>query len=240
MRLPPLADFIAAIKALFVVSIRTTSFSSIFPTGTVTAMSVKRPLCFKPKSILTMSPSCKTRLFSVGLPCTTSSLTDMQMLAGYGLFAPFGLKPRRADMSPELSLSSSFISRIAKASRSFVSNPARTASVNFFITIAWRRPPSRIMRMSSFVLMVIIPLTLLQPNLFHNILVNFFDRPLAVHFYEIAFRIAVIVLHRRHHFRLIPVQALLYLRLVIVETLASKQAIHRFLGTDVDIDHPWL
>ena len=37
-----------------------------------------------PASRLTISPSCKIRSF-LGIPCTTSSLTDTQMDAGYPL-----------------------------------------------------------------------------------------------------------------------------------------------------------
>ena len=50
------------------------------PTGTVTAESPKNPSSFAPMSIEMMSPSTSGRSF--GMPCTTCSFTDAQIVAG--------------------------------------------------------------------------------------------------------------------------------------------------------------
>jgi hypothetical protein len=50
------------------------------PTGTVTAESPKKPSSFAPMSMEMMSPSTIGRSF--GMPCTTCSFTDAQIVAG--------------------------------------------------------------------------------------------------------------------------------------------------------------
>ena len=52
------------------------------PTATVVAASPCQPSTIAPQSMETMSPSRTTR--SPGMPCTTSSLTEMQVVAGNG------------------------------------------------------------------------------------------------------------------------------------------------------------
>ena len=52
------------------------------PTATVIAASPCQPSTIAPQSIEMTSPSCSTR--EPGMPCTTSSLTDAQIVAGKG------------------------------------------------------------------------------------------------------------------------------------------------------------
>ena len=56
------------------------SSGSAVPTITVRAESECQPSRIAPPSMERMSPSCRTRL--PGIPCTTSSLTEVQMVAG--------------------------------------------------------------------------------------------------------------------------------------------------------------
>ena len=55
--------------------------SSTSPTATVIAASPKYPWYSMPKSMLTISPSF-SRTRRLGIPCTTCSFSDTQMLAG--------------------------------------------------------------------------------------------------------------------------------------------------------------
>ncbi len=50
------------------------------PTGTVTPMSAQKPSITRPRSRLTRSPSAILRL--PGIPCTASSLIEMQIDLG--------------------------------------------------------------------------------------------------------------------------------------------------------------
>ena len=52
------------------------------PTITVTAESPWKPSQMAPQSSDSTSPAFSTRVFD-GMPCTISSLTDAQMVAGY-------------------------------------------------------------------------------------------------------------------------------------------------------------
>ena len=52
------------------------------PTATVMAESPCQPSTMAPQSMETTSPSASTR--SPGMPCTTSSLTDAQIVPGNG------------------------------------------------------------------------------------------------------------------------------------------------------------
>ena len=52
------------------------------PIATVIAASPCQPSTIAPQSMETMSPSVSTR--SPGMPCTTSSLTEAQIVAGNG------------------------------------------------------------------------------------------------------------------------------------------------------------
>ncbi len=121
----------------------------IFPTGTVTAASVNTPSCCRPKSIATMSPSCRTRS-GRGMPCTTSSLMDAQIVAGNFVFAPSGRYPLNAGMSPPARTHSS-----AARSSSPVVIPGRTIAASLRRISPWRFPASRIAVISWSVLMII-------------------------------------------------------------------------------------
>ena len=63
-----------------VTSERRTSSGSAVPTITVRAESECQPSTIAPPSIEMMSPSCRTR--PPGMPCTTSSFTEVQIVAG--------------------------------------------------------------------------------------------------------------------------------------------------------------
>jgi hypothetical protein len=52
------------------------------PTPTVTAASPCHPARIAPQSMETMSPSCSRRCW-LGMPCTISEFTDVQIDAGY-------------------------------------------------------------------------------------------------------------------------------------------------------------
>ena len=56
--------------------------SATSPIGTVIAASPCQPSTIAPQSMETTSPSARTRC--PGIPCTTSWLTDAQMVAGKG------------------------------------------------------------------------------------------------------------------------------------------------------------
>ena len=60
--------------------ISSTSSAQTSPTGTVIAASPCQPSTMAPQSSDTTSPSWSTR--SPGIPCTTSSLTEAQIVAG--------------------------------------------------------------------------------------------------------------------------------------------------------------
>ena len=60
--------------------ISSVSSGATSPTPTVTAASPCQPSMMAPQSMLTMSPSRSTR--PPGMPCTISSLTDVQIVAG--------------------------------------------------------------------------------------------------------------------------------------------------------------
>ena len=64
-----------------VISINFLASLSIPPTGTVMAISVKNPACFKPKSSPTISPSLSI-LLSLGIPWTTSLFMETHKVAG--------------------------------------------------------------------------------------------------------------------------------------------------------------
>ena len=59
-----------------------TTSSATSPTGTVIAASPCQPSTMAPQSIEMTSPSASVR--SPGMPCTTSSLTEAQIVAGNG------------------------------------------------------------------------------------------------------------------------------------------------------------
>jgi hypothetical protein len=61
-----------------VTRIRSSASSPTGPTATVMAASPCQPSTIAPQSMETMSPSAITR--SPGMPCTTSSFTEAQML----------------------------------------------------------------------------------------------------------------------------------------------------------------
>ena len=65
-----------------VTRISSSASSGTSPTAIVTAASPCQPSTIAPQSIETMSPSAITR--SPGMPCTISSLTETQMVAGNG------------------------------------------------------------------------------------------------------------------------------------------------------------
>ena len=71
----------ARCSASAVVASRRVASGPTSPTGTVRAASPKKPWYDTPKSSPTTSPSLSTRR-SDGMPCTTSSLIEMQMVAG--------------------------------------------------------------------------------------------------------------------------------------------------------------
>ena len=56
--------------------------AEMVPTPTVRAASPCQPRTMAPQSIETMSPSRRIRL-GLGMPCTISSFTDVQITAGY-------------------------------------------------------------------------------------------------------------------------------------------------------------
>ena len=58
--------------------------SLISPMPTVSAASPCHPLTIAPQSIEMMSPS-RSRLAGPGMPCTISSFTEVQIVAGYPL-----------------------------------------------------------------------------------------------------------------------------------------------------------
>ena len=64
-----------------VIRISSASFGSTSPTGTVTAESPCQPSRMAPQSMEMTSPSRSARA-SVGMPWTTSSLTEAQIVAG--------------------------------------------------------------------------------------------------------------------------------------------------------------
>lgn len=64
-----------------VTRISSVSFGSTSPTGTVMAESPCQPSRIAPQSMEMMSPSRSLRR-SVGMPWTTSSFTEAQMVAG--------------------------------------------------------------------------------------------------------------------------------------------------------------
>jgi len=63
-----------------VTRISSTTSSGTAPSATVIAASPCQPSTMAPQSIETTSPSASTR--SPGMPCTTSSLTEVQMVPG--------------------------------------------------------------------------------------------------------------------------------------------------------------
>ena len=64
-----------------VTSISRFDSSSMSPIGTVIAASACQPSMIAPQSIERMSPSSSTTV-SLGMPCTITSLGDVQMTAG--------------------------------------------------------------------------------------------------------------------------------------------------------------
>ena len=79
-RLPGAAAAIAASSEALVVSSSRSDSASTSPTGIVIAASACQPSMIAPQSIDTMSPSSITR--SPGMPCTITSLGEMQATAG--------------------------------------------------------------------------------------------------------------------------------------------------------------
>jgi hypothetical protein len=79
-RLPTTTWVIAASSEARVVSTRRCDSSLIVPTGIVIAASACQPSTMAPQSTETMSPSSITR--SSGMPCTITSLGEMQATAG--------------------------------------------------------------------------------------------------------------------------------------------------------------
>lgn len=77
--------FIAAIPAHIDSSVTRESSTSSGawpePTKAVYAASPCQPSTIAPQSMEMMSPSART-VFSSGMPCTTTSLTEVQMVAG--------------------------------------------------------------------------------------------------------------------------------------------------------------
>ena len=65
-----------------VTRISSSTSGSTSPTATVTAASPCQPSTIAPQSMEITSPSWRVR--SPGMPCTTSSLTDAQIVAGKG------------------------------------------------------------------------------------------------------------------------------------------------------------
>ncbi len=63
-----------------VTATRSATASGTSPTGTVRAASPCQPSTIAPQSMLTTSPSARTR--SPGMPCTTSSFTETQIEPG--------------------------------------------------------------------------------------------------------------------------------------------------------------
>ena len=80
-RAPAFTAATARSSAVFVTSSSRSASGVMRPTGTVTAESPKNPSSLAPMSIETMSPSVSGRSF--GMPCTTCSFTDAQIVAGY-------------------------------------------------------------------------------------------------------------------------------------------------------------
>src|SRR5688572_5940573 len=69
-------------KEIRVASRRAWLWGLILPTPTVAAVSPTKPSRVTPTSMPTMSPAFKIRLV-LGIPCTTSSFTEAQMVAWY-------------------------------------------------------------------------------------------------------------------------------------------------------------
>ena len=71
---------IPAQRASSVARLRASAAAVTSPTGTVIAASPCQPATMAPQSIEIRSPSASTR--DPGMPCTTSSLTEVQITAG--------------------------------------------------------------------------------------------------------------------------------------------------------------
>src|SRR3989344_4833371 len=101
-----------------------------------------------PISSPTISPS--SNFLSDGKPWTTSSLTDMQTVAGKGTWSPPPLYPLKDGAPPD-----SIINFSASVSNSFAVAPTFASFFKISKTAANLLPPSRILPISSLVLMLI-------------------------------------------------------------------------------------
>ena len=112
-RLPGLANLRPSKKLARVTSISLAASGVTSPQGKVPAQSPLKPWILAPTSMLTMSPSLT--LYAPGKPWMTSSLTEMQALAGN---PPY---PRKDGIAPDFRMN-----RFISLSISFVVTPAET------------------------------------------------------------------------------------------------------------------
>src|SRR5680860_1496635 len=131
-----------ACRAARVSSISARSAAAGVPTTMLKAASPTQPASTAPQSMLSRSPARRT--VRSGMPCTTTSLTDVQIEPGNGLDAKCGRYPRNAGTAP-----APWITWVATVSSSSSVTPTsatpRTASNAWATT----RPASRKAAMSA-------------------------------------------------------------------------------------------
>ena len=141
---PILASAIPASSASNVPRTSSSSSGEPFPAMTVTAWSVKSPLCLMPKSMHTTSPSSMTAPFWPAGECTITSFTDTQRPEGNPCLSRFVLYPKKAISSPSAATNSrAFFSRSAEFTPGFtIAASAATCCASLF-------PPARNIASSS-------------------------------------------------------------------------------------------